>query len=437
MDAPAPVPDQGTRLARSLGLAEVTLSGIGIILGAGIYALIGTAAAGAGNAVWLSFTISAVVALFTALSYAELSSMFPRAGAEYEYTAAAIGDFVAFVVGWLIILSGMVGAAAVALSFGGYLGSLVDIPHVLSAALLIGVLTLIIIIGIRQSAALAGLFTLIEGGGLILVIVAGLPYLGSVDYFEMPLGMTGVFSAAALVFFAYLGFEEMVKFSEETTTPERTVPKALMIALVICTVLYILVCLSAVSVVGWEVLASSDAPFAEVATAAWGGRAAGALSVIALFATANTVLLMLIASSRISYGMARSGTLPRPLSLVHRTRKTPWIAVIVIAAGALLFLSADDIGLVANVTNFTLFLTFTVVNLSVIVLRIRDPDRVRPFRVPGSVGVLPILPVCGIVSCLFLLGQLTAEVVGIGAVLTITGGIAALFAGRRVRQEEP
>jgi APA family basic amino acid/polyamine antiporter len=269
------------------------------------------------------------------------------------------------------------------------------------------------------------------------VIVAGLPYLGSVDYFDMPLGMTGVFSAAALVFFPYLGFEEMVKFSEETTTPERTVPKALMIALVICTVLYILVCLSAVSVVGWEVLASSDAPFAEVATAAWGGRAAGALSVIALFATANTVLLMLIASSRISYGMARSGTLPRPLSLVHRTRKTPWIAVIVIAAGALLFLSADDIGLVANVTNFTLFLTFTVVNLSVIVLRIRDPDRVRPFRVPGSVGVLPILPVCGIVSCLFLLGQLTAEVIGIGAVLTITGGIAALFAGRRVRQEEP
>jgi APA family basic amino acid/polyamine antiporter len=437
MGAGYPGPDQGTGLARSLGLVEVTLAGVGIILGAGIYALIGTAAAGAGNAVWLSFAISAVVALFTALSYAELSSMFPRAGAEYEYTAAANGDFVAFVVGWLIIFSGMVGAAAVALSFGGYLGSLVDIPHVLSAALLIGVLTLIIIIGIRQSAAIAGLFTLIEGGGLILVIVAGLPYLGSVDYFEMPLGMTGVFSAAALVFFAYLGFEEMVKFSEETTTPERTVPIALMIALVICTVLYILVSLSAVSVVGWEVLASSDAPFAEVATAAWGGRAAGALSVIALFATANTVLLMLIASSRISYGMARSGTLPRPLSLVHRTRKTPWIAVIVIAAGALLFLSADDIGLVANVTNFTLFLTFTVVNLSVIVLRIRDPDRVRPFRVPGTVGVLPILPVCGIVSCLFLLGQLTAEVVGIGAVLTITGGIAALFAGRRVRQEEP
>jgi APA family basic amino acid/polyamine antiporter len=386
MDASAPVPDQGTRLARSLGLAEVTLSGIGIILGAGIYALIGTAAAGAGNAVWLSFAISAVVALFTALSYAELSSMFPRAGAEYEYTAAAIGDFVAFVVGWLIILSGMVGAAAVALSFGGYLGSLVDIPHVLSAALLIGVLTLIIIIGIRQSAALAGLFTLIEGGGLILVIVAGLPYLGSVDYFEMPLGMTGVFSAAALVFFAYLGFEEMVKFSEETTTPERTVPKALMIALVICTVLYILVCLSAVSVVGWEVLASSDAPFAEVATAAWGGRAAGALSVIALFATANTVLLMLIASSRISYGMARSGTLPRPLSLVHRTRKTPWIAVIVIAAGALLFLSADDIGLVANVTNFTLFLTFTVVNLSVIVLDLDEPSRLLGFDLGGIIG---------------------------------------------------
>jgi len=437
MGAGSPGPDQGTGLARSLGLVEVTLSGIGIILGAGIYALIGTAAAGAGNAVWLSFAISAVVALFTALSYAELSSMFPKAGAEYEYTGAAIGEFIAFVVGWLIIFSGMVGAAAVALGFGGYFGSLVSIPRVFSAALLIAVLTVILLAGIRESALVAGLFTLIEGGGLVLVIIAGLPYLGSVDYFEMPLGMTGVFSAAALVFFAYMGFEEMVKFSEETTTPERTVPKALMIALVICTVLYILVCLSAVSVVGWEVLASSDAPFAEVATAAWGEGAAGVLSVIALFATANTVLLMLLASSRISYGMARSGTLPRPLSLVHRTRKTPWIAVLVVATGALLFLSAGDIGLVANVTNFTLFLTFIVVNLSVIMLRIRDPDRVRPFRVPGTIGVLPILPVCGIVSCLFLLGQLTPEVMAIGAVLTIVGGIAALFAGRRIRQEEP
>ena len=427
---PAPPASNG-ELSRSLGLAEVTLSGIGIILGAGIYALIGTAAAGAGNAVWLSFAISAVVALFTAFSYAELSSMFPKAGAEYEYTVAAVGEFVAFVVGWLIIFSGIVGAAAVSLGFAGYLGGLLSVPRLPSAIVLIIILSAILILGIRESALVAGLFTLIEGGGLVLVIIAGLPYLGKVDYFEMPLGAAGVFTSAALVFFAYMGFEEMVKFSEETTEPERTVPKALMLALAVCTVLYILVCVSAVSVVGWEGLAASEAPFAEVATAAWGPAGALALSVIALFATANTVLLMLLAASRISYGMARSGTLPRPLSRVHLTRRTPWVAIVVVGIGAFLFLFSGDIGFVANVSNFTLFVTFIVVNAAVIILRFQDPGRTRPFRVPGRIGMLPVLPVFGIASCFFLFVQLTPEVIGIGAVLTIIGGIAALYAGRR------
>ena len=248
-------------LARPLGLAAVTLSGIGIILGAGIYALIGTAAASAGNAVWLSFALSAVIALFTALSYAELSSIYPKAGAEYEYTAAAVGGYIAFIVGWLIIFAGLVGAATVALGFGGYVAGLSGYGAVPAAAALICILTVILVIGVRESTAVAGLFTLIEGGGLVLVIIAGVPYLGRVDYLEMPFGVTGLFSAAALVFFAFMGFEEMVKFSEETRDPEKTVPRALLIALAVCTALYILVCIAAVSVVGWEGLAASGAPF--------------------------------------------------------------------------------------------------------------------------------------------------------------------------------
>ena len=422
-------------LARPLGLTAVTLSGIGIILGAGIYALIGTAAASAGNAVWLSFALSAVIALFTALSYAELSSIYPKAGAEYEYTAAAVGGYIAFIVGWLIIFAGLVGAATVALGFGGYFAVLSGYGAVPAAAALICILTVILVIGVRESTAVAGLFTLIEGGGLILVIIAGVPYLGRVDYLEMPFGATGLFSAAALVFFAFMGFEEMVKFSEETRDPEKTVPRALLIALAVCTVLYILVCIAAVSVVGWEGLAASGAPFAEVASAAWGPSGAAVLSVIALFATANTVLLMLLAASRISYGMARSGVLPSLLSRVHRTRRTPWVAILAMAAGSVLFLFAGDIGFVANVTNFTLFATFVIVNLAVIILRYREPDRVRPFPVPGRIAWVPVVPVLGIVSCLFLFLQLTVEVMAIGTVLVIIGGIAALFAGERADQE--
>ena len=423
------------RLSRSLGLTEITLSGIGIILGAGIYALIGTAAAGAGNAVWLAFAISAIVALFSALSYAELSSMFPKAGAEYEYTTAAVGGYIAFIVGWLIIFSGIIGAATVALGFGGYFAGLFGTGRIIAAIGLIAILTLILIAGIKESAAVAGIFTLVEAVGLILIIIAGLPRLGSVNYLEMPFGITGVFTAAALVFFAYQGFEEMVKFSEETREPEKTVPKALMIALAVCTLLYILVCISAVSVVGWEGLAGSEAPFAEVATVAWGPWGADVLSVIALFATANTVLLMLLAASRISYGMARSGSLPGPLARVHVTRRTPYLAILVAAIGAVLFLFAGDIGFVANVTNFTIFVTFMIVNLSVILLRYRSPDQKRPFLVPGRIGRMPVLPLLGILTSVFLFLQLTLDIIAIGTLLVIIGGIIALFMGREGRDQ--
>jgi APA family basic amino acid/polyamine antiporter len=427
-------PRKSPGLVRELGIWEVMLSGIGIILGAGIYALIGSAAELAGNSVWLSFALSALVAAFTALSYAELSSMYPRAGAEYEYTAPALGQKIAFVVGWLIIFSGIVGASAVALGFAGYLGVILAVPPIPASIVLIAVLCVILLYGIRESALVASIFTLIEAGGLVLIIIAGLPYLGRVDYFEMPMGAGGLFSAAALVFFAYMGFEEMVKFSEETRSPERTIPKALVLALVVCTVLYIFVSVSAVSVLGWEGLAASDAPFSDVARTAWGENGSLVLSVIALFATSNTVLLMMFASSRISYGMARAGSLPRFLSGIHPERHTPWIAIIAVGLGSVVFLFFGNIGFVANIANFTLFVTFLVVNTAAIVLRFRDPDRPRPFKTPGKVGKLPILPVFGIFSCIFLLTRIEPEVMAIGVLLTAVGFLVAFLLAWRAEK---
>ncbi|MCQ8894806.1 MAG: amino acid permease, partial [Methanolinea sp.] len=382
--APTPPATQPGGLARRLGFWEVTLSGVGIILGAGIYALIGAAAVTAGNAVWVSFGVAALVAFFTALSYMELASMMPAVGAEYEYCARAVGKRAAMVIGWLIIFSGILGAATVSLGFAGYLGRIFPLPLPVAALALIVGLTGLLLAGVKESALVAVAFTLVEVGGLILIIIAGIPYLGTVDYLELPpgTGITGVLSAAALVFFAYQGFEEMVKFSEETHKPERTIPLALIVALGISTVLYMLVSVSAVSVTGWEVLSSSPAPFASVASAAWGTDASLLLSVIALFATANTALMMMFASSRISYGMARAGSLPSVLAFVHPGRKTPWVTSILVGAGALLFMSLGDIAFVANVSNFTLFVTFIVVNLSVIVLRYREPRTFRPFAVP-------------------------------------------------------
>ncbi len=414
-------------LKRELGLFEVTLSGIGIILGAGIYALIGKAAGLAGNSVWLSFAIASLIAIFTGLSYAELSSMFPKASAEHEYVRNAFGKKLAFIIGWLIILSGVIGAATVALGFGGYFNAFFKVPVILSAFVLIVALSLLLLYGIKETARFVIIATIIETAGLVIVIFIGLPYLGKVDYFEMPYGWTGVFQASALVFFAYTGFESIAKLSEETKSPEKTIPKGLILAIVVSIFLYITVALSAVGVMGWERLSTSDAPFADLAFLAFGSNAFILLTAIALFATSNTVLMMMLGSSRIIYGMADSKTLPAILARVHSSRRTPWTAIIITMVVSLGFIFAGDIAFVANVDNFTLFVTFFVINAALILLRYKEPEMNRPFRLPLSAGRLPVLPVLGILFCVFMLAQLELKVILTGLLLIFLGWIVSFF----------
>jgi len=414
-------------LRRELGLAGVTVSGVGIILGAGIYALLGEAAGLAGNAVWLSFGIAAVMAACTALSYAELSSMFPSAAAEFEYVSQAFGQRIAFVAGWLILASGVLSTATVALGFGGYIAGATGLAVVPAGLILITGLCALAIRGIRETALFAIAMTLIEAAGIVFVILIGLPALGSVDYFTMPNGASGVFKGAALVFFAFMGFEEMVKLAEETKNPEQTIPRAILLALGIAVALYMLVTVSAVSVLGWERLAASSAPFAEIAGAVLGENAFAVITMVALFATANTALLLLVAASRLAYGMAAAGSLPSLLGRVHGRFGTPWVAVVaagVISAG---FLFAGNITYVANATNVALFLTFMTINAAAIMLRFRARDTVRPFRMPLSVFEIPLIPLLGIFFSVFLLAQLDPTVLALGAVLVASGAVIACF----------
>jgi amino acid transporter len=417
---------QDAKLKRALGLFEVTLSGLGIILGAGIYALISEATALAGNALWISFVIAAIVAIITGLSYAELASIFPKASAEFEYTAQAFNRSAAFIVGWLIIFSGAVGGATVALGFAGYFRAMFGGPLLLSAIILIALLSIILFLGITQSAMVAIVFTLIEAAGLIIIICLGIPHLGMVNYLETPIGYTGIFQAAALIFFSYLGFEEIVKLAEETKDPERNIPLGLILAVSASVILYISVAFSAVSVLGWEKLSQSQAPFAEIAAAVLGENAFGILSIIALFATANTVLLMLLAASRITYGMAESSSLPNILAQIHPRTRTPWVAILVTAALSTGFVLLEDIGYVAGVANFTVFITFIVINAALIVLRYKRTDLCRPFRVPIAFGRFPVLPLFGIIFNFFMLTQLSFQVLAVGTLLIISGAIAFL-----------
>ena len=408
-------------LSRELGLLSVTLSGVGIIFGAGIYALIGKGALLAGNAVWLSFVLGAVFAIFTGLSYAELSSMLPKAGAEYVYVENAFGRKLAFVIGWLIIVSGVIAGATVSLGFAGYFSALFKTPLVSTAIGLIIALTLLNLYGIKQTTEYAIISTLIETAGLLLIIAIGLPHITSVNLFEMPNGIPGIFSAAALIFFAYIGFEDIVRLSEETKNPTVTIPRALILAIAISTVVYILVSLAAVGSIGWQALGASSAPLASVAYSVLGKNAFFLLAIIALFATSNTVLLFLAATSRLIYGMANEKSIPQIFSAVHKTCKTPYIAIIVAGIFAILFCFSAKIELVASITDFAVFVTFAFINACVIYLRYKWSAVRRPFKVPLNIGKFPLLPLLGIIVSILMLASFGFWVIFFG-LITIGSG---------------
>ena len=391
-------------LSRELGIFQVTIAGVGIILGAGIYALLGVAVGGAGNATWLAFLISALIALFTGLSYAELSSMFKGNAGEFDYIKAAINKKFAFFMGLSMIAAGFISAAAVALGFASYFTAMVSIPLVWAAILLILIMALINFVGIRKTSWFNIVSTLIEFGGLLLIIILGIKYFGKVDYLEMPKGVSGVFSSAALVFFAYMGFESIVKLREETKNPEKVIPRALIYSVIITSIVYVLVAIAAVSIIGWEELSSSGAPLATVAAVALGGYAFLLLGIIALFSTSNTVLITMVATSRLMYGMAKEKSLPKILSRVHVKTKTPWMAILIITLLTILFSLIGEIEIVANLTNLFLFITFASVNLSLIILRYKCKHIKRNFRCPLNIGKFSIIALFGFLSSLFMLG---------------------------------
>jgi len=413
------------KLKRELGLFEVTIYGVGIILGAGIYALIGKASGLAGNSLWLSFAVGALISSFTGLSYAELSTIFPKAAAEYVYVRRAFGSkFFAFLLGWLIIFTEIVAASTVALGFAGYFKNLFGISIIAVAMILILVLSFINFLGIKESSRFNIIFTAIEAFGLILIIFLGINFFGKVNYFETPSAMTGLLSASALVFFAYIGFEDIVNIAEETKKPRKILPKALILAIVITTVLYVLTSISVVSIVNWKDLSQSEAPLALAASQVLGENASTLLSFIALAATTNTVLITLIVATRMIYGMAREKALPTFLSSIHKKRRTPWIAALVIMILSIIFIFFGNIAMVANLTSLGAFITFASVNLSLIWLRYKKPKIKRGFKTPLNIGNFPLLAFLGLVSCLFMVLQFDLSLIAFGLVVIASGMIA-------------
>lgn len=391
------------KLKRTLSLFEVTASGVGIILGAGIYALIGIASSYAGNTLWLSFLIAAVIAAFTGLSYAELSSIFKSNSAEYNYTKKAFNRKLALVIGIFVIFSGILSAATVSIGFSNYLNALTGLPILVFAGLLIVFLSLINFTGIKLATKVVIGATFLEVFGLLVIIVLGIKYWGTVDLLSFDFGLKGVLQATALIFFAYMGFEGIVKLSEETKDPRKNIPKALIFSLVITTVLYILVAISAVSIMGHEKLSLSTAPLAEVASIPLGQIAFVILAVIALFSTMNTVLLSLVASSRMTYGLAKEQVLPKKLGEIHPKTNTPWFAILLTAIIGLILLFFKNIETIANITNITLFVTFASVNASLLVLRFKKNHPKIRFKAPLNIGRFSITAFLGLIFSIVML----------------------------------
>jgi len=417
-------------------MLEVVLCGVGIILGAGIYVLIGTASGMAGNAVWMSFLFGAIIAALTGLSYAELSSMFPKADAEHEYTKEAFGKFSSFITGWMVVASGIFAGATVAVGFSKYFVSLFNtFPIVFVIVAMLVVVGLVMFYGIKQSAWAASLMTLIEGGGLIIVILVGLPLIGTVDYFYSPNGFQGILSAGALIFFAYIGFEEIVRLAEETKNPKKVIPKAMIIAIIVSTVLYTLAAISVVGLLPWDKLAASHAPMADAVSTVLGNNGFIVLSVIALFSTFNTVLLSLLSTSRVAFGMGRDRSFPKVLSRIHKKRRTPWAAIAAISLLAIIFSVAFNMEVIAGVTDFLIFVTFAVINVSVIALRYKMPKAKRVFRSPFNIGKFPILPFLGFVTSILLMINLYVESALYGLLILVAGLLAYVVLKPKIRKK--
>lgn len=385
-------------LRRSIGPFQLTLYGLGSMLGSGIYGLIGKAAGLAGNVVWLAFLVAMVTALLTALSYASLGSRYPRAGGAAYVTERAFGmPLLSFVVGLAVIASGVTSIATQSQVFAVNLASITGWAGMPVWTIAIGfllILTGLVLRGIRESMWFNVACTLIEAAGLLLVIAVGIPYWGSVNLLETP-SLPGadalivlVFQGAVLTFFAFIGFEDVLNVAEECRDPQRTIPVALIAAMLIGATIYVAVAITAVSVVPWQELAAAPGPLTEVMR-----RAAPAIPVvvfagITLFAVANTALVNYVTSSRMVYGMAKQGLLPSALGKVGARTQTPQLAtltLLIILAPLAFFGSIAEL---ASASVLMLLVVFSVVNGALFVLQGRSGEAKGKFEVPRWVPAL-------------------------------------------------
>ena len=431
-------------LKRALGATNLTMLGIGAIIGAGIFVLTGTAAAQyAGPGVVLSFVLAGLGCLFAGLCYAEFAAMIPIAGSAYTYGYATMGEFIAWIIGWDLILEYLFGAATVAVGWSGYFvafleefgihlpsaftqaplnvvgthtlvrnaGGVINLP----AMILILLMTALLVVGIRESARFNNIIVFVKTAIVFLVIGFGFMFVNSANWSPFvpentgtfgQYGWSGVVRAAGVVFFAYIGFDAVSTAAQEAKNPQKDMPIGILASLAICTVLYILMALVMTGLVPYTELNVPHPVFVAIDAAGPGLKwLTYFINIGAIAGLASVVLVMLMGQPRIFYSMSRDGLLPEVFGRVHPKFQTPYITTIVTGVVAALVAGFFPIGLLGELVSIGTLLAFGIVCAGVLVLRYKQPDLPRPFRTP----LVPFVPIMGILICFGLMAFLPRD----------------------------
>ena len=451
--------DPEKKLRRTLGPWSLTAFGIGAVIGSGIFILTGTAAAGetlsfgsilhapvldllmhgtstlathgrpgAGPGISLSFLLTAFACSFAALCYAELASMIPIAGSAYTYAYATLGELIAWIIGWDLILEYAVSNMAVAVGFSGYLkdvlensfgwhlpAKLADPPIVggelsgawfnVPALVILLILTYILVIGVKESAGTNNAMVAIKIAAILIFVIGAAHAVNTANWHPfLPNGFSGVLTGSAIVFFTYIGFDSVSTAAEECKTPKRDLPIGILISLFVCAFFYIAVALVLTGIQHWSTLGNA-APVSQALEAIGLNGVNRWVTVGALLGMISSILVFQLGQARVWFAMSRDGLLPPAFSRVHRKFRTPdvatWIAGVVVAIPSGIF----DIGTLADLTNIGTLFAFILVSIAVIILRYRQPERPRGFRVPWN----PWLPIVSVLFCFVLMASLTIE----------------------------